>query len=49
MCWPGLWNYGRMSRLIPYLFYKNITYVMSQFLFSIIFAAWSGQVSAVAM
>jgi magnesium-transporting ATPase (P-type) len=39
----GRWSYGRMSKLIPYMFYKNITYSMAQFWFSILFAAWSGQ------
>jgi magnesium-transporting ATPase (P-type) len=39
----GRWNYHRMSKLIPYLFYKNITYSMAQFWFSILFAGWSGQ------
>ena len=32
-----------MSKLIPYMFYKNIAYAMCQFWFSILYAAWSGQ------
>lgn len=38
----GRWNYRRMSKLVCYVFYKNMAYVLSQFWFSV-YTGWSGQ------
>jgi magnesium-transporting ATPase (P-type) len=38
----GRWNYRRMSMVLLYSFYKNITVAMGTFVYSI-FTGWSGQ------
>jgi phospholipid-transporting ATPase len=42
----GHWNYKRVTKLIVYSFYKNITFVLCQF-WLLMHCAWSGQVSMV--
>lgn len=38
----GRWNYRRMSKLVCYMFYKNICIVLTQLLYSF-YTGWSGQ------
>ena len=38
----GRWNYRRMSMVLLYSFYKNITVALGTFVFSA-FCGWSGQ------
>ena len=38
----GRWNYRRMSKLVCYMFYKNIALVLAQFFYTIL-TGWSGQ------
>lgn len=38
----GRWNYRRMSKLVCYMFYKNIVLVLAQYWFTS-FTGWSGQ------
>lgn len=38
----GQWNYRRMSKLVAYMFYKNIEMVLTQYWFSV-FTGFSGQ------
>lgn len=38
----GRFNYRRMSKLVCYMFYKNITMVLAQYWFSLV-CGWSGQ------
>ena len=41
----GRYSYMRMSNLIYYSFYKNLTFILVQLWFSI-FSGWAGQVRA---
>lgn len=38
----GRWNYNRMAIVVCYMFFKNITFVLTQYWFQI-FTGWSGQ------
>jgi len=39
----GRWNYSRMARVVLYMFWKNVVFVLTQFLFQIQTNGWSGQ------